>query len=228
MGGLRAERARKELSGPQAVLDGMSHRKLVAVVRAKTPEQALAIAEALAAGGITSLEVPLSVPDAAQVIKTLAGRPDLTVGAGTVLNREQAELALQTGARFVVCPIGELGLVPLCKEAGAVSIIGALTPTEILTVHRAGADVIKIFPAEVLGGPRFLRALFGPLPPLSLMVEGGITLDNLPDYLGLPIQLMGLGEGLVVPRLVTGGVYAGITARARDFVLLVAKRSKGV
>jgi len=105
-----------------------------------------------------------------------------------------------------------------------VSVIGALTPTEILAVHRAGADVVKIFPADPLGGPRYLRAVLDPLPPLPLMVEGGVTLENLPDYLGLPIPLIALGEHVVVPRLVAKGVYAPITARARDLVLLVEKR----
>lgn len=219
-----AEEMNRETRGPETVLDGMIHRKLLAVIRTKTPEQALASAEALAAGGITSLEIPVSLPDAAEVIRTLAARPGLTVGAGAVLNMEQAELALKAEARFLVCPVGDVNLVPLCHEAGAVSVLGALTPTEIVTVHRAGADAVKIFPVEALGGLRFLQAVFGALPRPSLMVEGGVTLENITDYLGLPIRLIALGETLVVPRLVASGVYAAITARARDFVLRVEKR----
>lgn len=200
------------------------HRKVLAVIRTETPEQALASAESLAAGGIMTLEIPLTVPDAAQVIKTLGARSDLIIGAGAVLSKDQAEEVLRADARFVVCPVGDIGLIPLCQEAGAVSVLGAVTPTEILTVHRAGADVVKIFPLEALGGPRFLRAVLAALPPFRLMVEGGITLENLPDYLSLPIQVIALGESVVVPRLVAKGVYAGITARARDCVLLVEKR----
>jgi len=172
----------------------MIQRRLLVVIRTKTPEQALAAAEAVAAGGILSLEVSVTMPDADQVIKALAPRHGLTVGAGGVLSKEQAELALQAEARFLVSPVGDISLVPLCREAGAVSVIGALTPTEILAVHRAGADVVKIFPVDPLGGPRYLRAVLDPLPPLPLMVEGGVTLENLPDYLGLPIRLIALGE----------------------------------
>lgn len=211
-------------TSPETALEGMIRRRLLAVIRTKTPEQALATAEAVAAGGILSLEIPLTVPEAAQVIKALARRRGLIVGAGAVLSKEQAELALRAEARFLVCPVGDVSLVPLCREAGALSVIGAMTPTEILAVHRAGADVVKVFPVEPLGGPRFLRAVLDPLPPLPLMVEGGVSLENLPDYLGLPIPLIALGENLTVPRLAARGVYAPITARARDFVLLVEKR----
>jgi len=211
-------------TSPEAVLEGMIQRRLLAVIRTKTPEQALAAAEAVAAGGILSLEVSVTMPEVDQVIKALAPRRGLTVGAGGVLNKEQAELALQAEAQFLVSPVGDVSLVPLCREAGAVSVIGALTPTEILAVHRAGADVVKIFPVDPLGGPRYLRAVLDPLPPLPLLVEGGVTLENLPDYLGLPIPLIALGEHVVVPRLVAKGVYAPITARARDLVLLVEKR----
>ncbi|MBW8058104.1 MAG: 2-dehydro-3-deoxyphosphogluconate aldolase [candidate division NC10 bacterium] len=202
----------------------MMRRKLLALIRTKTPEQALATAEALATGGITSLEIPFTMPEAVQVLKALAARHDLTVGAGTVLNKEQAEVALAAGARFLVCPIGDVSLVSLCREAGAVSVLGALTPTEILMAHRVGADVVKIFPVDALGGARFVRALLEALPPLPLMVEGGATLENLPDYLGLPIRLIALGEALIVPRLVAKGAYAAISARARDYVLLVERR----
>ncbi|MEE8153081.1 MAG: hypothetical protein V3T76_08610 [candidate division NC10 bacterium] len=227
-GGLGAERVKREEPRQKTLLKGMIHRKLMAVIRTKTPEQALASAEALAAGGITSLEIAFTVPEAAQVIKTLAGRAGLTVGAGTVLDREHAEVALLAEARFLVCPVGDVSLVPLCQEAGAVSVIGALTPTEILAAHRGGADMVKIFPLKALGGSQFLRAVVGVLPPVPLMVGGGVTLENLPDYLGLPIQVIALGDSLVVPRLVAQGVYAAITARARDFVLLVEKRREKV
>lgn len=211
----------------ETALKGMIRRRLVAVIRTTTPEQALATGEALAAGGITSLEIRLTVPEAAQVIKALAARPGLMVGAGAVLSKEQAEAALEAQARFLVCPVGDVSLVPLCREAGVVSIIGALTPTEILAAHRAGADVVKIFPVEALGGPGFLRAVLESLPPLPLMIEGGVTLENLPDYLGLPVELIAVGEHLIVPRLVATGVYARLTARARDFVLLVERRKAG-
>jgi 2-dehydro-3-deoxyphosphogluconate aldolase/(4S)-4-hydroxy-2-oxoglutarate aldolase len=202
----------------------MIRRRLLAVIRTQTPEQALAAAEAVTAGGLLSLEISMTVPQADQVIRALAPRRGLTVGAGVVLRKEQAELALQAGARFLVSPVGDVSLVPLCREAGAVSVIGALTPTEILAAHWAGADVVKLFPVDPLGGPRYLRAVLELLPAFPLMVEGGVTLENLPDYLALPISLIAVGEQVVVPRLVAKGVYASITARARDLVLLLEKR----
>lgn len=215
---------KREGTSLEPALEGMVRRKLVAVIRSKTPEQALACAEALAAGGITSLEISLTIPEGVEVIRALAARHGLTVGAGSVLSKDQAEVALQAQARFVVCPVADLSLVPLCREAGAVSVISALTPSEILTVHQAGADVVNIFPVQALGGARFLRAVLEALPPFPLRVEGGVTLENLPDYLGLPIQLIAVGDNLVVLRLVAKGAYATVTARARDFVLQVERR----
>jgi 2-dehydro-3-deoxyphosphogluconate aldolase/(4S)-4-hydroxy-2-oxoglutarate aldolase len=208
-----------------AILGGMVRRRLLAVVRTKTPEQALASAEAAIAGGITTLEIALAVPEAVRVITALASKPQVTVGAGGVLTKEQAEMALMAQARFLVCPVGEVSLIPLCREAGVVSVLGAITPSEIWSVHRAGADVVRISPVEALGGSRFLRAVLEALPPLPVMVEGGVTLENLPDFLGLPVQMIGMGASVMVPRLIARGVYAPITARARDCVLLVEKRS---
>ncbi|MFQ5880940.1 MAG: bifunctional 4-hydroxy-2-oxoglutarate aldolase/2-dehydro-3-deoxy-phosphogluconate aldolase [Candidatus Methylomirabilales bacterium] len=212
---------------PETTLKAMIRRRLLAVICTRTSEQALASAEAVAAGGITSLEISCTIPDAVQVIKTLASRPGLTVGAGTVLRKEQAEAALKAGARFLVSPVGEISLVPLCREAGAVSVIGAFTPTEILTAHRAGADMVKVFPVDAVGGPRFLRELLEPLSQLPVMVAGGVTLDSLPDYLGLPVQTIALGASLVLPRLVEQGAYAALTERAAQFVFLVERRRRG-
>lgn len=218
------EKMRRDRTSLESPLEGMIRRKLVAVIRSATPEQALASAEALAAGGITSLEISLAMPEGIEVLRALAPRHGLTVGAGNVLGKDQAEAALEAQARFVVCPVADLSLVSLCREAGAVSVIGALTPSEILTAHRAGADVVNIFPIEALGGIRFVKAVLEGLPPFPLRIEGGVTLENLADYLGLPVQLIGVGENLIVPRLVAKGAYATVTARARDFVLQVEKR----
>jgi len=209
---------------PEVTLKEMIRRRLAAIIHTKTPEQALAVAEAVAAGGIFSIEIPMAMPDAVEVLRTLSPRPDFIVGAGGVLMRGQAEVALKAGARFLVSPIAEQSLIPLCREAGAVSVIGGVTPTEILTVRRAGADMVKVFPLESMGGPRFLRELLEPFPDLPLMISGNVTLESLPDYLGFPHLVIALGSGLVIPRLVSQGRYATITERARQCMILVEKR----
>jgi 2-dehydro-3-deoxyphosphogluconate aldolase / (4S)-4-hydroxy-2-oxoglutarate aldolase len=220
-----AEQAEGLPMDPGTTLGEMVRRKLVAAIRTKTPEQALASAEAVAAGGIASLEIALTIPGAVEVIRALAHRTRLAVGAGGVLTKEQAETALAARASFLVCPVGDVSLVPLCREAGVVSVLGAATPSEIWQAHRAGTDVVRVFPVNALGGPRYLRTIRESLPPVPVMVEGDVTLENVPDYLALPVQMIVLGECVVVPGLVARGVYASITARARDFALLVGKRT---
>ena len=206
---------------PEVTLKEMIRRRLVAVIHTKTPEQALAVAEAVATGGILTLEIPMTIPDAVEVIRALSLRLDFIVGAGGVLTRGQAEAALKAGARFLISPVGELSLIPLCREAGAASVIGGFTPTEILTARRSGADMVKVFPLEAVGGPRFLRELLEPSPDLPLMVSGNITLENLSDYLGFHHLVIALGPSLIIPRLVSQGRYATITERARQCVVLV-------
>lgn len=209
---------------PDVTLKEMIRRRLVAVIHTKTPEQALAVAEAVAAGGILTLEIPAAMPDASGVLRALTPKPGLIVGAGGVLTSGQAEAALKAGARFLISPIADQGLIPLCREAGAVSVLGGFTPTEVTTARRAGADMVKVFPHESVGGPHFLRELAEPFPDLPLMVSGNITLETLPDYLGLPHLTIALGPGLVIPRLVREGRYATITERARQYVVLVERR----
>jgi 2-dehydro-3-deoxyphosphogluconate aldolase/(4S)-4-hydroxy-2-oxoglutarate aldolase len=208
----------------EVTLKELIRRRLVAVLHTKTPEQALAVAEAVGAGGILSLEIPMTIPDAVEVIKTLTRRPGFLVGAGGVLMRGQAEAALKAGARFLISPMGELSLIPLCREAGVVSVIGGFTPTEIMTARHAGADMVKVFPLESVGGPRFLQELVEPFPDLPLMISGNISIESLPDYLGFPHLVIALGSSLVIPRLVSQGRYATITERAHQWVIFVEKR----
>jgi 2-dehydro-3-deoxyphosphogluconate aldolase / (4S)-4-hydroxy-2-oxoglutarate aldolase len=171
------------------------HRlRLVAVVRSKSADEALALAYAAAEGGIQFVEITFSVPGALDVIKELAARKSLHVGAGTVLAPQQAERAIGAGAEFVVSPSLELNLVGLCHTADIACIPGAATPTEIIAAQRARADLVKIFPADLAGGPYFIRQMQGPFPEVRFMVSGGVSLKNLSDYVKVGVTGICLGS----------------------------------
>lgn len=160
----------------------LNSNRLIAVIRSKTPEAALDLAGASADGGIKFVEVTFSVPGALDVIKELSRRNDLHVGAGTVLAPQQAERAIGAGAEFIVSPSLELNLVGLCHTANIACFPGAATPSEIIAAQRARADLVKIFPADLAGGPNFIRQMQGPFPDVRFMVSGGVSLKNVKDY----------------------------------------------
>lgn len=202
-------------------LAAMRQHKLVAVVRTATAEQALAVAQAVMEGGIHLVEITMTVPGALEVLAELAAKRRAMVGAGSVVTPAQAREAIAAGARYIVSPTRALDLLPACREGQAVSVLGALTPTEILEATDAGADLVKVFPVDALGGPTYLQALLAPLPGLKLMPSGGVNLNNLQDYLKLGVEAVALGSALMPTKLVKAGDYAGITERARQFVAAV-------
>ena len=165
-----------------ALVSELHQQRLVAVVRSKSADEALALARAAAEGGIQFVEITFSVPGALDVIKELAARKGIRVGAGTVLAPQQAERAIQAGAEFIVSPSLELNLVGLCHTANIACFPGAATPTEIIAAQRAHADLVKIFPADLAGGPYFIRQMQGPFPDVRFMVSGGVSLKNVEDY----------------------------------------------
>jgi 2-dehydro-3-deoxyphosphogluconate aldolase/(4S)-4-hydroxy-2-oxoglutarate aldolase len=156
--------------------------RLVAVVRSKSADAALDLARAAADGGIKFVEITFSVPGALDVIKELSRRGGIHVGAGTVLASQQAERAIGVGAEFIVSPSLELNLVGLCHAANVACFPGAATATEIIAAQRARADLVKIFPADLVGGPYFIRQMQGPFPDVRFMVSGGVNLKNVKDY----------------------------------------------
>jgi 2-dehydro-3-deoxyphosphogluconate aldolase/(4S)-4-hydroxy-2-oxoglutarate aldolase len=204
------------------LLSELQARRLVAVVRSKSAEDALALAQAVAEGGIKFVEITFSVPGAIDVIQELARRRDLHVGAGTVLAPQQAERALTAGAEFVVSPSLELNLIGICHTANIACFPGAATPTEIIAAQRAHADLIKIFPADLAGGPYFIRQMQGPFPEARFMVSGGVTLKNVAEYVKTGVTGICLGSAYL------GGLLAGKSKKAflkemQQFVKLVAK-----
>ncbi len=203
---------------PREVVTMLARRRVVAEVRTDTAVQALGVVEALVAGGVTAVEVSLAIPGAREILTHLAMRQDALIGAGAVLEARQASEAISSGARFISSPIFTPDLVPVCRDANVACVLGALTPTEIIAAQRAGAEMVKLFPADALGGPQYVRSLFSQLTHLSLQVSGGITPANLGDYLALPVRTLALGSVLVPPELVERGNWQAITMRARAFV----------
>jgi 2-dehydro-3-deoxyphosphogluconate aldolase/(4S)-4-hydroxy-2-oxoglutarate aldolase len=175
-----------------------THR-LVAVVRAPSPELAVRAARAIHAGGIRLIEVTMTVPNALGALEE-AGRvlgDDVTLGAGTVLDPDTARACVAAGARFIVSPNFDPATVEKVLGLDAVSMPGALTPTEIVAAARAGADFVKVFPCSAVGGPSYIKALRAPLPNIKLVATGGVHAGNVAEYLKAGAAAVGLGAGLV-------------------------------
>lgn len=203
---------------PREVVSLMSRRRIVAEVRTETAMQGLSVVDALAAGGVTTIEISLTIPGAQEILSHLASRQDVLVGAGAVLDGKQAREAIAAGARFVASPVFNPELALICQEASITCVLGALTPSEIIAAQRAGAEMVKLFPAEALGGPMYVRALLRQLTHMSLQISGGFSAEHMIEYLELPIRSLALGT-LLVPRvLVERGNWQAITNRARAFV----------
>jgi len=202
------------------LIQEMGRTRLVAVVRSKSAEEALATAKAVAEGGVQFIEITFSVPSALDVIEILVAEGRLHVGAGTVLSNEEAEEAIGTGAQFIVSPSLELNLIPICHEANVPCIPGAATPTEILAAARAKADLVKIFPADTIGGPDFVRQMSGPFPDIRFMVSGGVSLTNIKEYVQAGVTGICLGSAYLTSTLAQKG-HAGLVSELQQFVSLV-------
>ncbi|HEU4326722.1 MAG TPA: bifunctional 4-hydroxy-2-oxoglutarate aldolase/2-dehydro-3-deoxy-phosphogluconate aldolase [Roseiflexaceae bacterium] len=194
----------------------IARARVVAVIRLERYDQAVAVATALLEGGVSALEFTLTGAGALEAITaTRAALGDAAlVGVGTVLDPAAAEAAVEAGAQFVVTPAVRPAVVAACRARGVASLCGALTPTEVLTAHEAGADMIKIFPARAVG-PHYLRDLLGPLPGLRLVPTGGIDASNARAYLDAGAVAVGIGGNLVAPRAVAQADWATIRAAAR-------------
>lgn len=202
-----------------SVVERIEAAKLVAVVRAPSPQSALDICRALLDGGVYVLEITFTVPNAADVIRRVHEElsTQCVLGAGTVLDTETGRAAMLAGADFIVSPTLNLNLVRLCKRYGKAVMPGAFTPTEILAAWEAGADIVKVFPADI-GGPAFFKAVRGPLPQVKLMPTGGVNLDTARDFLDAGACALGAGSSLIPKDAVATGDMSKITEAAKQFV----------
>lgn len=191
---------------------------VVAIMRAKSPDQLLAAAEAIMKGGVNVIEVTMTTPNALNVIKEATDRfsDDVLIGAGTVLDPETARAAILAGAQFIVTPTLNKKTIKICRRYAIPIIPGAYTPTEILTAWEAGASSVKVFPASA-GGPAYFKAIKAPLPQISLTAVGGVNVENTADFFGAGVDVVGVGGELVSQKLLDQGDLKEITRRAEQF-----------
>ena len=200
---------------------------IIAVVRSADSSHLVEVIRALADGGVTVAEVTFTVPNALEVLRQArqALGEQVLLGAGTVLDTETARAALLAGAEFIVAPTLNLDVIRLCNRYGKVVMPGALTPTEILTAWEAGADIVKLFPAEVVG-PAFFKAMRGPLPQIRLMPTGGVDLNSAADFLKAGACCLGIGGQLAEPRAVAERNFDRLRDLARQYVNVVKQTRK--
>ncbi|SDF03685.1 bifunctional 2-keto-4-hydroxyglutarate aldolase/2-keto-3-deoxy-6-phosphogluconate aldolase [Sporolituus thermophilus] len=201
-----------------AVLQKIVDAGLVAVVRAENADQARKIADACIRGGVAAIEITFTVPGAVDVIKELANTyksGEIIIGAGTVLDPETARAAILAGAQYVVSPSLNVETVKLCNRYQVPIMAGAMTIKEIVEAMEAGADIIKIFPGESMG-PTFVKAVKGPLPQAPMMPTGGVSLDNVAEWIKAGCVAVGVGGNLTAGA--KKGDYESITAIAQQFI----------
>ncbi len=205
------------------VLKRMADTGLVPVLRATSTREALAIARAIAAGGVDVLEVTMTVPGAMEVIRTLLREePQILVGAGTVLDPETARICMLEGAQFVVSPATNPRTIEICRRYSVAILPGALTPTEVVTAWQAGADVIKVFPASAMGGAKYLKSLKAPLPQVELIPTGGVSVATATEFLEAGAFALGVGADLADSKAIIEGKPERITETARAYLRVIA------
>jgi 2-dehydro-3-deoxyphosphogluconate aldolase/(4S)-4-hydroxy-2-oxoglutarate aldolase len=210
--------------GRDSTLKRILEGGIVAVVRSESGEQLVKVVSALAEGGVTAAEITFTVPDAVEVIRQVRRElgDAIVLGAGTVLDAETARIALLAGAEYIVAPTTNLEVIRLCRRYDQAVMPGAFTPTEVLSAWEAGADVVKIFPADV-GGPAYLKALRGPLPQVRLMPTGGVDLETAESFLKAGACCLGVGSQLVEPKAVAAGDFGRIRELAGRYAAIVQR-----
>jgi 2-dehydro-3-deoxyphosphogluconate aldolase/(4S)-4-hydroxy-2-oxoglutarate aldolase len=211
------------------VLQKIREIALIPIIRVDTPELAHRAVLAIRRGGISILEITMTVPGALRVIEELSAEsPEGTlIGAGTVFKSENARECIQAGAQFIVTPSLNAKTIEYCNHEDVVILPGAMTPTEIVSAWTMGADLVKIFPAGEVGGPGFIKALKGPLPHIKMVPTGGVTLATAKAFLEAGSEAVGIGGDLVDVAALKQGKDDYVADRARQFVEIV-RQVRGV
>lgn len=201
---------------------------LIPVLRASSAQTGHAMVDAMMAGGITVVEVTMTVPNALALLRELKQRhgEKLLLGSGTVTDVEQAQATIDAGAEFVVSPSLHLDVIARTKALGKISIPGALTPTEVIAAWRAGADYVKVFPCSAMGGASYLKSLLAPFPHLKLIPTGGVTLQTAADFLKAGARALGVGTDLVNAAAIAEGKPEIITNTARAYLEVIRAAHK--
>jgi len=206
----------------EAILAKFKAEKVIALIRADSPDGLLDCAKALAAGGLTSIELTMTTPGAIRMIEqATAELPDFIFGLGTVLDAETARAGILAGAKFIVTPAFRPEVIALCQRYSVPIFSGALTPTEILNTWEAGADAVKIFPAEFFG-PAYIKSVKAPFPQIEVVPTGGVNAENVGEFLKAGAFATAAGSSLVEAKALKEKNWAAITAKARAFAAAVA------
>ena len=212
----------------EQIIAAVENEKIIVIVRGINKKDLIPLAEAMYEGGIKLLEITYSAngsvsdEETAESIKLLASYFDgkMLIGAGTVLTEHQVELTRAAGGKFIISPDTNVSVIKKTRECGLVSMPGALTPTEIATAHRAGADFVKLFPITSLG-TEYVKAVKAPLSNVKMLAVGGVSLDNIKDYLKVGVCGFGLGSNIVNKKLVEARDFAAIRELAEKYVSAV-------
>lgn len=205
------------------IISKIKAEKVVALIRADNSDGLLDCARALAAGGLTSIELTMTTPGAIRLLeKATAELPDFMFGLGTVLDTETARAGILAGAKFIVTPATRPDVNELCRRYSVPVFCGAFTPTEILRAWESGADVVKIFPAEFFG-PSYIKSVKAPFPQIEIMPTGGVNENNVADFLKAGAIATAAGSSLVEAKAFKEKNWAAITAKARAFAAAAAK-----
>lgn len=205
----------------ESTLSRLQQHRCSAILRTALPQAVRPALAAAIAGGFRVLEVTLTTPGALDHVRWLAAQDDIVAGAGTVLDIDQARAAVDAGARFLVSPVTDPAVIGWCREHDVVSVPGTFTPTEMLAAHRAGADLVKLFPAPP-GGADYVRAVLGPLPFLKVFPTAGVTADNAATFLRAGAFGVGFVGTLFDPHDLAAGRFAAVQQRAAAMAQAVA------
>ncbi len=208
-----------------AILRSIIDIGVVPIVRTSSAESAILAIEAIYRGGIRAAEITMTVPGALKAIEKLADKfgDQIMLGAGTVLDPETARACMLAGAEFFVTPSLKLATIEMVKRYSKVILPGALTPTEVLTAWEAGADAVKVFPCGNVGGPKYIKALKGPLPHIEMVPTGGVNLDTTADFLRAGACAVAVGGELVDAKTIAQGNYAVFEERAKQYLAKVSE-----
>ena len=207
------------MGSPDPITAAIERLGVVAVIRLQDPTRLRAVIDALAAGGIRALEVTMTVPGAIELIAEIAPvlPSDFLIGAGTVLDADTARRAIEAGAQFVVSPIFRPAVLDEAHRLGRPAMPGCFSPTEILAAHDCGADIVKVFPATMLG-PQFLKDVRGPLPQVKLMPTGGVTIENAGEWIRAGAVAVGLGSSLLDAKAIDSGRFDVLRTNAERMI----------
>ena len=197
---------------------------VVAILRASTDTGLIEAARAMSSGGVDVMEVPLTTPNALQVIRQIADElgDRVLIGVGSVIDTDAVKRSADAGARFIVTPTFKPDVIQASHDLGLPCLPGALTPTEIQSAWEAGGDIIKVFPAPRIGGPSYIRDVLAPLPHLKLMPTGGVTLKTIAEHFAAGAVCLGVGTSLLKMDLVQASDWPALTQHARAFMAEVA------